>query len=148
MFYKLDERATVPRKSNDGDAGFDVAAVSISNGNAPHRNIVYARTGLAVIPPGGTYFELFARSSLHQRGWALANGVGVIDATYRGEIVIPLVRLWPEASVDNLAGRLAQLVPRRLVSIEPREITKKAFDSHCGGERSTRKTYGFGSSGV
>ena len=36
------------------------------------------------------YAELYARSSLHSKGFMLANGVGIIDPSYQGELLVAL----------------------------------------------------------
>ena len=53
---------------------------------------------------------IFARSGLAaRRGLALANGVGVIDADYRGEIKVALINLGAEPVTVNPGDRVAQM---------------------------------------
>ena len=81
---KLHEGAKVPSYSKEGDAGLDFTAVEISRDNVG--NITY-HTGLAIEIPEGYVGLLFPRSSVSKKQQFLTNGVGVIDSSYRGEIM-------------------------------------------------------------
>ena len=54
---------------------------------------------------------LFGRSSLHKMGFMLANGVGVIDADYRGEVMAALYNFTDEDKWLPEKSRIVQLVP-------------------------------------
>ena len=81
---KLNEGAIVPSYSKQGDAGMDLTAINISKDNVG--NITY-HTGLAIEIPEGYVGLLFPRSSISKKQQFLTNGVGVIDSSYRGEIM-------------------------------------------------------------
>ena len=81
---KLNEGAIVPSYSKQGDAGMDLTAINISKDNVG--NITY-HTGLAIEIPEGYVGLLFSRSSVSKKQQFLTNGVGVIDSSYRGEIM-------------------------------------------------------------
>ena len=81
---RLDKRAVVPSYSKKGDAGMDLTAINISKDNVG--NITY-HTGLAIEIPEGYVGLLFPRSSICKKQQFLTNGVGVIDSSYRGEIM-------------------------------------------------------------
>ena len=85
---------------------------------------------------------LAARSSLAtKKAMTLANGVGIIDSDYRGEIKVPLINLDPERAVTFHPGdRIAQLVIQRYV--EAKFIEAQTLP---GSDRAER---GFGSTGV
>ena len=105
---KLDERATVPTYGTEFSAGADlysIEAVTVE----PHKTVL-VHTGLALEIPEGYAGLIFARSGLAcKRGLAPANKVGVIDADYRGEIMVALHN-HTEAPVSIDAGeRVAQL---------------------------------------
>lgn len=51
---------------------------------------------------------IFARSSLCKKGLILANGVGVVDADYDGELMFPLHNLTDETVVLKQGERVAQ----------------------------------------
>jgi dUTP pyrophosphatase len=80
---------------------------------------------------------------LAKRGFILANGVGVIDSDYRGEIHVPLWYLGgeglPKKAVLPAGIRVAQLiiVPYKKVQIDPVQSLPET----------ARGTGGFGSTG-
>lgn len=73
----------------EGDACMDlfVDTVEIVEDEFKIRHAI-VNTGVCVEFPPGYSGELYARSSVATKGygWILANGVGVIDNSYRGEI--------------------------------------------------------------
>ncbi len=68
-------------------------------------------TGLSMAIPCGFVGLIYARSGLAtKRGLAPANKVGVIDADYRGEIMVALHNHGREAATVEPRERIAQLV--------------------------------------
>lgn len=108
---KLNENATIPSYGSEFAAGADLYAcmdepVTIAAGETQ-----FIHTGLAIEIPAGYAGLVYARSGLAcKRGLAPANKVGVIDADYRGEI---MVALHNHSNVDQTiesGERIAQLV--------------------------------------
>ena len=101
--------AEPPTRAHPTDAGLDLAASETTH-IAPGV-VTLVPTGIAVAIPAGHVGILAARSSLAvKKAMTLANGVGVIDADYRGEIKVPII---PTDGCHNLvqAGtRIAQLI--------------------------------------
>jgi dUTP pyrophosphatase len=50
-----------------------------------------------------------------------ANSVGIIDQSYTGEIMVPLIKIDPDAPDLQLPAKIAQLVPRRWHGLHPVE---------------------------
>lgn len=86
LFKRLHPAAQLPRYAKPGDAGADITAVSVTKSGFIFPLYTY-RTGLAFQLPPSHWAMLAARSSLTKLLLWLANGVGVIDAGYRGEIL-------------------------------------------------------------
>lgn len=82
-FKKLTPAAQTPYRKFDVDAGFDLFAVSKSE----TLDYIEYKTGIAVEIPEGYVGLLFPRSSITKYDLMLKNSVGVIDASYRGELV-------------------------------------------------------------
>lgn len=83
---RLVKDAVIPTYAHDTDAGLDLVATSYDY----KENIdchVYG-TGLAVEIPEGHVGLLFPRSSNRKTDVYMCNHVGVIDAGYRGEIMV------------------------------------------------------------
>ncbi len=116
---KLDERARLPQYGSAAAAGADLyalldAAVTVAPGET-----VLLPTGLSAEIPEGYVGLIFARSSLGiKRGLAPANKVGVIDADYRGEIMVLLINHGAEPFVVTRGMRIAQLVVAPVVQCE------------------------------
>jgi dUTP pyrophosphatase len=130
--------AVAPTKTRITDSGYDLTVVSkIKEVNG----VCYYDTGIRVQPTNGYYFDIVARSSISKTGWMLANNVGIIDASYRGNIIVALVRVNPEAPDIELPMRLVQLIPRKLILMNPIEVQFSQLSITARGEG------GFGSSG-
>lgn len=122
-FIKLmRDDAVLPTKAYSSDAGFDVTIIGRkdNNDNNPRDSVltpILFHTGLKLQPPEGYYFELVARSSLQKRGYMLGNSIGIIDNSYRGELLVSLVKFDQYASDLELPCRVAQLIPRKMVDM-------------------------------
>lgn len=108
---KLKPNAIIPTYGTEYAAGADLyacldEAVTINPGETE-----FIKTGLAIEIPASYAGLVFARSGLSCRqGLAPANKVGVIDADYRGEIMVALHNHSKELRTVNSGDRIAQLV--------------------------------------
>lgn len=106
---RLREDARIPVYQTEGAACCDLTAAEAVTLKPGERALI--PTGIA-LDFGSRDFAalLFARSGLaSKKGLTLANGVGVIDSDYRGEIKAAVVNLGDE-TVEILPGdRVAQL---------------------------------------
>ena len=84
-FKKLVDTAVTPTYAKDGDAGLDLT--SIQHTISTDYNYIQHHTGIAIEIPKGYVGLIFPRSSISKTDLRLANGVGVIDSGYRGEVV-------------------------------------------------------------
>lgn len=108
----LTPTARVPRRATPYSAGYDLYADVLEPLTILPGETKLVGTGIALEPPAGDCAGfLFARSSLASRfGIAPANCVGVIDADYRGEVLVPLHNFGRDPFVLNPGDRFAQLV--------------------------------------
>ena len=89
--YKvLDARAKVPAYATPGSAAADLCAVLDEPLTVQPMERVLVPTGLAIELPGAHSVALvYARSGLSiKHGLCMANGVGVVDSDYRGELKV------------------------------------------------------------
>lgn len=108
---RLDARAQVPAYATAGAAAADLCALlDVPMTLAPMQRALVP-TGLAIELPGAECVALvYARSGLSiKHGVCMANGVGVIDSDYRGELRVPLVNLSDTAYTIQPGERVAQL---------------------------------------
>jgi dUTP pyrophosphatase len=138
----LDPAARAPVVAHPGeDLGYDLFALEAAD-LAP-RSTVRVRTGIAVEarhPATGVPLGLLVRdrSSMAARG--VATTAGVIDAGYRGEILILMTNLG-ETAIELKAGeKIAQMIPVPVLT-GPVETVDSLEDS-------ARAEKGFGSSGA
>jgi dUTP pyrophosphatase len=108
--------AVIPSRAHPTDVGMDLVCIAEkkrtwdSNENLA---VITYDTGIAVAPPDGYYTEIVPRSSMSKSGWMLANGVGIVDPSYRGSLKVALVRVVDGAPEPQLPFCLTQLVLRR-----------------------------------
>ncbi len=136
-FKKLHINATIPKYAKAGDAGMDLACVNFNIDE--FGNMTYY-TGLATEFPPNFVGLLFPRSSVIKYNIIMANCVGVLDSSYRGEILVKFKKTEGENSkVYEIGDRVAQLVFLELPKIEIEEVLKLS--------ESERGVGGFGSTG-
>lgn len=140
-FKKLDDRAKMPTYGSEFSAGADLYAVTDGNVCILPGETKLIHTYLSMEIPEGFGGFIFARSGLAtKKGLAPANKVGVIDADYRGEIMVALHNHSNTAQEICDGERIAQLVILPFLACEFIE---------CGELSETvRGEGGFGSTGT
>ena len=134
---RLHVDAVPPSKAHPQDSGFDVTLLGVKEGTENRRAPLY-RTGIAVSPPHGWYVDLVPRSSISKTGYRVANGFGVIDATYRGELYVALEKVDPEAPELEFPVKLVQMILRPLVDASVAEVESlNSTERGAGGFGST-----------
>lgn len=107
----LDPRAKMPTYGSVDAAGADLYAVTDGPVTVAPGQTVLIHTGLALAIPQGFVGLVYARSGLAtKQGLAPANKVGVIDADYRGELMVALYNHSGESRTVEHGDRIAQLV--------------------------------------
>ncbi|MBR4941727.1 MAG: dUTP diphosphatase [Clostridia bacterium] len=97
--------------------------VAISLGSPEYVALIFARSGLAV-----------------KKGICLANGVGVIDSDYTGELIVGLLNTSDQPFTVEPGDRIAQL------AVMP--VCRGIFTPVADLEETERGAGGFGSTGV
>lgn len=138
---RLEAEARLPVVAHPGeDLGYDIFALEAVR--LEPRHTVKVRTGIAVEARHRVTGEPLGllvrdRSSMAARG--IATTGGVIDAGYRGEILVVMTNLG-EATVELKAGeKIAQMVPVPVLTGEVEAVESL--------EESVRAAKGFGSTG-
>ena len=125
--------AELPTRAHPTDAGLDLAA-SETIQVAP-RVVTLVPTGIAVAIPEGHVGLLAARSSLATKKYmTLANGIGIIDSDYRGEIKIPIIPLDGCHNLIQAGQKIAQLIilPIALPTVEVVSVLPESVRGHGG----------------
>lgn len=109
---KLKTNAKIPMRATNGSAGMDLYACIDEPITLAPGELAVVPTGIAIeLPDNGCAAFLYARSGLGvKHGICLANGVGVIDSDYRGEICAGLCNVSNEPYTINPDERICQMV--------------------------------------
>lgn len=138
---KLDERAVLPTYGSEFAAGADLYAVTDGEVAIQPGETKLVHTGLAMEIPEGYAGLIYARSGLaSKRGLAPANKVGVVDADYRGEVMVALHNHSNVEQKISHGERIAQLV------VAP--FLKASFTETEALSDTVRGVGGFGSTGT
>lgn len=122
-------------------AGMDLYACLEKNLELSPGETVMVPTQLAMEIPVGYVGLIYARSGMAvKRGLAPANKVGVIDADYRGEILVALYNQSPVNQTVEDGERIAQMVVTPVPAVKLTEVAEL--------EDSARGAGGFGSTGT
>lgn len=141
-FTKDHEGVHTPSRGSEYAAGYDIHAY-IEDG-VKYINPGYTgkiHTGLHLEIPKNYYGALYARSGLATKnGLRPANCVGVIDADYRGEIIVPLYNDSKEMQEIHNGDRICQLAILPYMPVDFIEVESLSETERGAG--------GFGSTGV
>lgn len=108
---KLNEKAIIPTYGSEYAAGADLYACMEDTVTIAPGETAFIHTGIAMEIPTGFAGLVYARSGLaSKKGLAPANKVGVIDADYRGEIMVALHNHSLTPATIESGERIAQLV--------------------------------------
>lgn len=111
QIVKLKEAAVVPEYQTSHSAAVDLAACMDEPVTLESLDRAIIPTGLAMALPEGYEAQIRPRSGLAAKhGIAMANGVGTIDADYRGEIGVIVVNLSKETFTIEPGMRIAQMI--------------------------------------
>lgn len=119
LVEKLAPRAVLPTRAHEHDAGWDLTATWLKIDE--DSDIITYGTDLAVAIPVGHVGLLCSRSSISRIGLILANGVGIIDAGYRGELLLKFRRANLTQTFYHVGDRVGQLVVVPLTTLTMRE---------------------------
>lgn len=142
-FKRLTPTAKAPYKASDGAACVDLF-VSQTETIYPQRGRGKAyliHTGIALDIPKGYHAEVYLRSSTgRDTKFRLANGTGIIDNDYTGEVMLLVENIGPYVVRLYEGDRIAQLMLVKDVVFDLEEVEEITKDTKRGDN-------GFGSTG-
>lgn len=133
---KLDPEAKLPSYAHPGDAGLDLYALERVEIKPGER--VKIRTGLAMELPEGYAGLWWDKSGLSNNHGLKILG-GVLDAGYRGELLVGLINLSRETYVVEKHHKVTQMLVQKVERAELEEVMEL--------NDSARGIGGFGSTG-
>lgn len=115
-FKRLREPAIVPTRSFEA-AAFDLYMCDLTESGKPNKIVLPPHatsrpipTGIAIELPPGHVGLVCSRSGLASQGVFVANGPGIIDPDYRGELKVLLYNGGHQARYAQHGERIAQLM--------------------------------------
>lgn len=137
---KLSQNAMIPTYGSEFSAGADLYACLDEEVEIRPGETFLVKTGIAMEIPKGYAGLIYARSGLAtKRGLAPANKVGVVDADYRGEIMVALHNHSNQIQSVAPGERVAQMVIAPFLTAQFMEVEEL--------EDTERGEGGFGSTG-
>lgn len=137
----LNEYAKVPTRGSAYAAGYDLYAAIDKPIIIFPGDTVSVTTGLAMEIPEDYFGAIFARSGLAtKRGLRPANCVGVVDADYRGEVIVAIHNDSDKIQQIEPGERIAQMVFLPYQGMGNFEVVDELNDTARGAG-------GFGSTG-
>ncbi len=133
---KLSPLAKLPQRAHPTDSGADLFALERTV--LPARAITKVHTGVAVELPENTSGIIWGKSSVESKG--IKAMAGLVDAPYRGELIVCRYNLNEQDFVFEAGQKVAQLVV--LPTLYP------AFEEVSELTDTSRGEGGFGSTGV
>lgn len=136
---RLHPDAIIPQYATNGAACFDLHA--LDDATVGDGLPVVIRTGLSFEVPEGHVMKVYSRSGHgFKHGIRLANCTGIIDADYRGELMVKLTSDDGCFMAIRKGDRIAQAMIMPVPKVELVEVSELASTERGEG--------GFGSTGV
>jgi len=137
---KLRPTAILPEYQTAGAAGADIHACIDTPITLQPLERRMIPTGISMAIPVGYEVQIRARSGMSiKHGITMVNGIGTIDADYRGEVGVLAINLGQEAFIIEPGMRIAQMVVAKYETAAWNEV--EVLDE------TDRGTGGYGSSG-
>lgn len=132
------EGAILPKYQTLSSAGFDFHAAIDEPYTLKIGEIKAFPTGVGVEIPEGYELQIRPRSGLaYKNKVTMFNGVGTIDADYRGEMQVLLVNHGEEDFVIEPGMRIAQGIVSKFEHVEWAEVDELSETERSGGFGST-----------
>ena len=133
---KLHKEAKIPKYGHPGDAGFDLFAIEDTLIKAGERFPV--QTGIAMEIPEGFVGLIWDKSGVAVK-YGIKTIAGVVDSTYRGEILVGVMNLSKEDYLFEKGHKVAQMLIQKKETMEFEEVNELTDTARGEG--------GFGSTG-
>lgn len=138
---KLNPDCILPKYMTSGAAAMDVFACIDQPVTIPAGSRVLIPTGFALQLPSNCVALLCARSGLaFKNGICLANGIGVIDSDYTGEVKVALFNSSDQPFTVEKGMRVAQMMISPVITADLEQVD--SLEETCRGDG------GFGSTGT
>jgi dUTP pyrophosphatase len=134
---RLQQDAKLPSFAHAADAGMDMYAVEEVTVR-PHER-VQVKTGIAIAIPEGYVGLIWDKSGISHKGGLKTLG-GVVDAGYRGEVLVGVINLGDTTYTFKKGDKIAQMLIQKIEC--PELVVVEELDE------TERGAGGFGSTGA
>lgn len=139
---RINPDAVIPSYKTEGAACFDLVTMDdivLSNINV-RAEALMVHTGLAFEIPKGYHMKIYLRSSIGLKTkLRLANGTGIIDSDYRGEVMLLVENASRDVVIIPKGTRIAQGIIEKNIPVIFEEVKELSETKRGDG--------GFGSTG-
>ena len=135
---KIDENTKVPNYAHQGDAGLDFYSAEENYILKPQERKGFS-TGVKMEIPDGYVGLIWDKSGLAAK-YGVKTMAGVIDSTYRGEVMIVLINLGNKEYLVEKNAKIAQMLIQKIEQAEIEIVDDLNVTKRGGG--------GFGSTGM
>ena len=122
---RLHKDALLPQRMTSGAAGYDIALYDYVTIHPKRIGVpqTVIKTGIALEIPKGYHAKVLLRSSIGLKtDVRLANGTGIIDSDYRGELKLLVENIGQYACFFNPGDRIAQFVIEKNTDVVLEEV--------------------------
>ena len=128
---KLSPEAKVPTYAHPGDAGLDIFSFEKVTIESGERKLL--RTAIAVEIPDGFVGLWWDKSGLSNKHGLKILG-GVIDAGYRGELMVGLINLSEQSYTVEAGDKITQMLIQKVEAAEIEEVDELSVSSRGEGK--------------
>jgi len=135
--YKDDPNAIIPTKARESDVGYDLTIIKeVKKFN--DTTYLYD-TGIKIELENYYYATIVPRSSLSKSGYILTNSTGIIDNSYRGNLLIALTKIDKDSPDIQLPFKCCQLIIQKQIYLDLYEVKEvlNETERNLGGFGST-----------
>jgi dUTP pyrophosphatase len=133
---KINTDAIIPQYAHKGDAGFDLFAIEDTTIKKNERIVV--KTGIAMEIPTDYVGLIWDKSGVSVKA-GIKTIAGVVDSTYRGEILVAVINLSDSDYKFEKGHKVAQMIIQKKETVEFEEVNELTETKRGEG--------GFGSTG-
>ena len=114
--------AVTPRYADNGSAGMDLYVDTAQEYTLQPGETYHLPTGIRVEIPRNCFGAIYPQYNLHKKGLALADTVGIIGSTDRGEIVLAVKNIFSD--IIRINGQWGLRTPLAQLIIQPYRFEK------------------------
>ena len=122
MYITKTPTAVTPRYADNSAAGMDLYVDTDQEYELQPGQTYNLPTGIRIEIPRNHFGVIYPQINLHKKGLILANGVAVVNSSYRGEIILAVKNVFSD--IVRINGQWGLRTPLALLVIQPYKFEK------------------------